>query len=152
MKPKSIIELLSLHEGVRLKVYDDANGNEIKAGDTLVGHPTIGVGRNIAGDGLGITKEESNFLLINDVHRVRKETENWGFFERLNEVRQAVILDMLFNMGLTRFNPGKWPKFFEAIEEENWKEVSVQMLDSSWSRQVKSRSNTLSELMISGKW
>ena len=48
---EKLIDKLVLHEGMRLKVYDDANGNEIRAGDTLVGHPTIGVGRNIAGDG-----------------------------------------------------------------------------------------------------
>ena len=54
-----LIEKLILHEGMKLKVYDDANGKEIRAGDTLVGHPTIGVGRNVAGDGLGITEEEA---------------------------------------------------------------------------------------------
>ena len=55
---EKLIDLISLHEGVKYRVYDDANGKEIKAGDTLVGHPTIGVGRNVASDGPGITKDE----------------------------------------------------------------------------------------------
>ncbi len=35
---EKLIEKLILHEGMRLKVYDDANGNEIRAGDTSVGY------------------------------------------------------------------------------------------------------------------
>ena len=56
-KLDNVTDLISLHEGVKYRVYDDANGKEIKAGDTLVGHPTIGVGRNVAADGPGITRE-----------------------------------------------------------------------------------------------
>ena len=67
---EKLIDLISLHEGVKYRVYDDANGKEIKAGDTLVGHPTIGVGRNIASDGPGITKDEIDYLLSNDIKRV----------------------------------------------------------------------------------
>ena len=78
---EKLIDKLVLHEGMRLKVYDDANGNEIRAGDTLVGHPTIGVGRNIAGDGLGITEEEAKMLLSNDVDRVLKEVDHWTFMK-----------------------------------------------------------------------
>jgi hypothetical protein len=63
-----LIDLISLHEGVKYRVYDDANGKEIKAGDTLVGHPTIGVGRNVASDGLGLTIDEINFILVNDIN------------------------------------------------------------------------------------
>ena len=112
-----LIDLISLHEGVKYRVYDDANGKEIKAGDTLVGHPTIGVGRNVASDGLGLSIEEINFILVNDINRVTGEAKNWVFFNGLSEVRQAVIIDMLFNMGRTRFNPNKWPNFFGAIKE-----------------------------------
>ena len=95
-----LIEKLILHEGMKLKVYDDANGKEIRAGDTLVGHPTIGVGRNVAGDGLGITEEEAKILLSNDVDRVLREVNHWGFMENLNEPRKTVIIDMVFNMAV----------------------------------------------------
>tara|TARA_Y100001972_G_C7568083_1_gene285164 strand:+ start:71 stop:535 length:465 start_codon:yes stop_codon:yes gene_type:complete len=149
---KELNKLISLHEGVRYKVYDDANGKEIKAGDTLVGHPTIGVGRNIAADGLGITKEEVDFLLDNDIQRVKEETNDWNFFNNLSEVRQAVIIDMLFNMGKTRFNPNKWPKFFTYIKNNEWENASQEMLNSSWSNQVKSRANRLSEMMKTNEW
>ncbi len=147
-----LIEKLILHEGMKLKVYDDANGKEIRAGDTLVGHPTIGVGRNVAGDGLGITEEEAKILLSNDVDRVLREVNHWAFMENLNEPRKTVIIDMVFNMGCSRFNEQAWPKFFKAVMTGNYKEASKQMLDSKWAGQVKTRANILAKMMETGKW
>ena len=147
-----LLKMLTLHEGLKLKVYDDANGKELKAGDTLIGHPTIGVGRNIASDGLGINEEEANFLLMGDIARIDREARQWSVYVNLDDIRRSVILDMLFNMGMTRFNPSKWPNMFKAIEEENWDEASNQMLDSKWAKQVKSRADRLSQIMITGDW
>ena len=147
-----LIEKLILHEGIKLKVYDDANGKEIRAGDTLVGHPTIGVGINVAGDGLGITEEEAKILLSNDVDRVLREVNHWVFMENLNEPRKTVIIDMVFNMGVSRFNEQEWPKFFKAVMTGNYKEASKQMLDSKWAGQVKTRANILAKMMETGKW
>lgn len=147
-----LAKMLALHEGMVLKVYDDANGKELKAGDTLIGHPTIGVGRNVASDGLGISEEEAIFILMTDIERIHREANNWDIFNSLDEVRQCVILDMLFNMGMTRFNPNKWPSMFAAIEEENWEEAAKQMLDSNWARQVKTRATRLSQMMETGEW
>ena len=147
-----LLKMLTLHEGLKLKVYDDANGKELKAGDTLIGHPTIGVGRNVASDGLGINEEEANFLLMGDIARIDREAKQWSVYVNLDDIRKSVILDMLFNMGMTRFNPSKWPNMFKAIQEENWDEASNQMLDSKWAKQVKSRADRLSQIMITGDW
>ena len=81
MDKKKLINLISDHEGVILKVYDDATGQELKAGDILIGHPTIGVGRNVAKDGLGISQEEAEFMLMNDIERVEEENELYDDFE-----------------------------------------------------------------------
>ena len=59
----NLLDLIIDHEGMILKVYDDSTGQEVGAGDILVGHPTIGVGRNIAKDGLGISEDEAKSLL-----------------------------------------------------------------------------------------
>ena len=76
MDKQKLINLISDHEGLKLKVYDDATGQELKAGDILIGHPTIGVGRNVAKDGLGISQEEAEFMLMNDIERVEEEIKN----------------------------------------------------------------------------
>ena len=57
-----LIEMLKRHEGVRSKVYMCSAGYE-----------TIGVGRNIADSGLGLSDDEIDYLLNNDIERVRQE-------------------------------------------------------------------------------
>ena len=151
MDKQKLINLISDHEGLKLKVYDDATGQELKAGDILIGHPTIGVGRNVAKDGLGISQEEAEFMLMNDIERVEEEIENFPI-EHLNEVRTAVIIDMAFNMGITRFNPTMWKKTFQAIVDEDWQKAKIEMLDSNWARQTKRRSVKLSQMMLLGNW
>lgn len=148
---QKLINLISDHEGVKLKVYDDYTGKELKAGDVLVGHPTIGIGRNVAKDGLGISQEEAEFMLMNDIERVKEEIKNFPI-EHLNEVRTAIIIDMAFNMGITRFNPTMWKKTFQAIVNEDWQKATTEMLDSIWARQTKRRSARLSQMMLLGKW
>ena len=148
---QKLINLISDHEGVKLKVYDDYTGKELKAGDVLVGHPTIGIGRNVAKDGLGISQEEAEFMLMNDIDRVKEEIKNFPI-EHLNEVRTAIIIDMAFNMGITRFNPTMWKKTFQAIVNEDWQKATTEMLDSNWARQTKRRSAKLSQMMLLGNW
>ena len=148
---QKLINLISDHEGVKLKVYDDYTGKELKAGDVLVGHPTIGIGRNVAKDGLGISQEEAEFMLMNDIERVKEEIKNFPI-EHLNEVRTAIIIDMAFNMGITRFNPTMWKKTFQAIVNEDWQKATTEMLDSNWARQTKRRSAKLSQMMLLGNW
>jgi lysozyme len=147
-----LANMLILHEGMKLNVYDDATGQDLTQGDTAQGHPTIGVGRNIAGDGLGISEEEARFMLLNDLERIENEAKTWPPYANLDGARQAVLLDMLFNMGMTRFNPKKWPKMFLAITEQNWEEAANQMRSSVWARQVKSRSERLAKMMEFGVW
>jgi len=151
MGKQQLIDLIADHEGLILKVYDDATGKEIGAGDVLIGHPTIGVGRNIAKDGLGISQEEAEFMLENDIERVKEEIKNFPI-ENLNEVRTAIIIDMAFNMGISRFNPTRWPNFFRAIANEDYDNAKKEMLDSNWARQTKRRSVRLSEMMQTGEW
>jgi lysozyme len=151
MGKQQLIDLIADHEGLILKVYDDATGKEIGAGDVLIGHPTIGVGRNIAKDGLGISQEEAEFMLENDIERVKEEIKNFPI-ENLNEARTAIIIDMAFNMGISRFNPTRWPNFFRAVANEDYDNAKKEMLDSNWARQTKRRSVRLAEMMRTGEW
>ena len=82
---------LILHEGLELKPY------QCTADKT-----TIGVGRNI--QEIGITEDEARYLLDNDILRVCKELDDTIHWWRdLSDVRQRVLIDMVFNLGITRF-------------------------------------------------
>ena len=62
---EQLINMLKRHEGVRSHVYLCSAGYE-----------TIAVGRNIAESGLGLSEDEIEFLLNNDIKRVREELED----------------------------------------------------------------------------
>ena len=139
MVREKLLDMLMLHEGLELKPY------KCTADKT-----TIGVGRNL--QDVGITEDEAKYLLQNDIDRILKEVEHWSFLEKLNEPRQAVILDMVFNMGVTRFNANTWVKTFAAIQNEEWEKAANEMLDSKWAKQVGQRAIRLSQMMRKGEW
>ena len=60
----------------------------------------------------------------------------------------VIVLNMAYNMGLSRFNPKKWPKFFKAIREHDYEEAAKQMKNSKWYRQVGNRSRRLVDSML----
>ncbi|MEZ8855590.1 glycoside hydrolase family protein [Vibrio atlanticus] len=127
--------LIKKHEGLRLKPYRCS-----------MGKLTIGYGRNLSDN--GITLEEAEQLLQHNIDEVIQQAQTLPFFSALNEVRQAVIVDMVFNMGLPRFQ--KFKKTIALIEQQAWQAAANEMLNSRWARQVGNRSKTLSDMMRYG--
>jgi lysozyme len=128
-----LIDQLKVHEGFRSTAYKDTEG--------LL---TIGIGRLID-EGGGITPEEAEFLLDNDIERCRAVLErNLHFYSKLSETRKIVLLDMYFNLGNRLFGFKKTLKF---IEEGNFAKAAEEMLDSKWAGQVGERAQRLSEMM-----
>lgn len=144
----ALADLLIRHEGRRIFVYDDATGKPLKTGDTIQGIPTVGVGRNLMD--VGISEEESTYLLMNDIERAivasKKLTPD---FESLGVVRQMVLVDMAFNMGPKRLAGFK--KMLAAISRQDFEDAAEEMLDSKWARQVGRRADALAGMMRSGE-
>lgn len=132
---KSIEEQLVLHEGLRLKPYRDT-----------VGKLTIGVGRNL--DDVGITRAEALFLLRNDVEEVRTQLERYPWYTQLDPVRQKVLIDMAFNLGIGGLM--QFRKMLAALEAGDYGKTADEMLDSKWARQVGKRAQRLAEMMRTG--
>lgn len=133
-------------EGLRLQVYDDATGKPLVPGSTLVGHPTIGIGRAL--DTNGITKEEASFLFQGDVLRVTAMAQKFSWFPGLSEPRQAVVICMIFNMGMGEFQ--RFQQMITALAGGDFAEAGSQMLDSVWAKQLPTRSQNLARIMVSG--
>lgn len=129
------IERIKKSEGLRLKPYR-----------CTAGKLTIGYGHNL--DDNGITETEALLILEDDLEKCSTQLERYTWFRNLDEARQGVLIDMCFNMGITRLLQFK--KMIKAIEESNWKEASVQMLDSVWAKQVKTRATNLAKIMKTG--
>ena len=135
-----LIEMLKRHEGVRSHVYLCSAGYE-----------TIGVGRNIAESGLGLTEDEIDFLLINDITRVKQElTDSYFWFPALNDARQDAMVDICFNLGLTRLRG--FVKALEAMSREQFDIAADEFMDSRWSQQVGNRAVEVTEIIRTGDY
>ncbi len=130
-------EMLIRHEGLRLKPYKCTSGKL-----------TIGCGRNL--EDVGITQFEARMLLAEDIDRVYKEAISFGWFKSLSMPRQDVILSMLFNLGLSRFQGFK--NLIQACVDGNFELASKEMLDSKWAIQVGIRATELAEIMRTGRY
>jgi|TARA_Y100000114_G_C11752498_1_gene325111 lysozyme len=136
MNRNLLLQQLQRHEGLRLKPYRDA-----------VGKLTIGYGRNL--DDRGISEDEAGFMLDNDIDQVVAELERLPLYLGLDSVRQTVLANMAFNMGVPTLL--EFRRMLGALAEKDWDRAADEMLDSKWARQVGSRAVELSELMRRGE-
>ena len=137
---KRLIEQLKRHEGVSKWAYEDH-----------LGYITVGVGRCLDPEiGLGLSDKEIDYLLQNDIERCYKELECLSWFPDLDPIRQEALVNMVFNLGLTRFLQFK--KTLAYMAEGRYPEAADEMLDSKWARQVKNRAIELSEMIRTGQY
>jgi len=137
---EKLLEMLKRHEGVESHVYRCSAGYE-----------TIGVGRNISKSGLGLSDDEVDYLLENDIVRVIKELSlEYPWFKNLDDVRKDAIIDIGFNLGATRLRGFK--RALAAMEVADYKTASLEFLDSKWSRDVKGRSTELAYMIEMGEY
>ena len=129
-------QLIKKHEGLKLKPYKCTSGKL-----------TIGYGRNLEDN--GISKAEAEQMLYNDIQNCYAECVKFSFWNNLNEARQAVLIDMCFNLGITRLKQFK--KMFAALGEGNYTLAAREMENSSWHKQVKTRAAELSQIMETGE-
>ena len=152
-----LIKQLVKHEGVVLNVYQDSLGID-----------TIGIGRNLT-RGLSefelqvldktldeiyeedITEKDAYFLLGIDIDTVTNELfKVKPTARRLDAIRQSVLMDMAFNMGVPRLCGFK--KMWIALERRDFDLAATEMLDSRWAEQVKQRAIDLAYSMRHGTY
>ena len=108
------------------------------------GHLTIGYGRNL--DAKGITVQEAEILLLNDIIEAQKNLKLiLPDAELLGENRYRALVNMVFNLGLHGFR--KFKKMLKAIKEGDFDRAAEEMRNSLWHKQVGSRVERLAELM-----
>ncbi|HAW81655.1 MAG TPA: lysozyme, partial [Balneola sp.] len=108
---------------------------------------TIGVGRNL--DDVGITDEEARYLLKNDIARVAGECmAEFTWFSDLTDQRREAIINLVFNMGLSKFKQFK--KTISYIEQGLFELAGTELLDSNYARQVGNRSIRVANMLADG--
>ena len=127
----------------------DHEGLEFKPYQCTADKLTIGVGRNI--EDRGITEDEARYLLKNDIKIVEDELlEKKPVVAGLDAVRQRVLVDMGFNLGIPTLL--KFQNMWAAIEEEDFETAADEAMDSRWAKQVGRRAERLCQAMATGEW
>ena len=135
---ETLKEMLIRHEDERFYPYTDS-----------VGKLTIGVGHNL--DAKGISKTVSRLMLKEDIDDAIEDTLKWipeNVYYTITEARRMVIINMMFQMGLTRMKGFK--KMRAALLNWDYMEAARQMEDSKWYRQVPRRASELVQIMRDG--
>ena len=130
-------KLLVLHESCKLFPYTDTTGNL-----------TIGIGRNLTTR--GISTNEAYEMLDDDIaYFTDKLQNNTEFFNTLDDIRQAAIVDMCFNLGINGFLEFK--EMLSALESRDYNKAATEMLNSKWAHQVGERATCLATIIQTGK-
>ena len=136
-----LLEMLKRHEGVEHHIYRCS-----------AGFWTIGAGRNVDPQGgLGLSDDEVDYLLQNDIERVIKElSSEYPWFNSLDDVRKDAMIDISFNLGATRLRGFK--RALAAMEVADYTTAAKEFLDSKWSQDVKGRATELCYMIETGNY
>jgi lysozyme len=127
---------LRLDEGVRRFPYTDT-----------VGKLTVGVGRNLSDRGL--SDDEIDYLLQNDITLVIDDLNRaLPWWVELSPVRQRVLANMAFNLGLSRLKG--FTRMLSAMRRKDFAAAAQEMRSSKWAEQVGARAERLARLMEAG--
>lgn len=129
---------------------EDVEGSVTHAYEDSEGWLTIGIGRLIdKRKGGKLSHDEIMYLLKNDIQKRRDYLKKFAWFAQIDEVRQAVVISMVFQTGGLE----AWPKFCNAMAMRDYHEAAKQMLDSKVAKeQAPERWKRQANMMISGEW
>ena len=127
---------LMIEEGFRAHAYYDT---------AVPPRLTIGFGRNIdrEGGGLGISEDEAELMLRNDIDRSVQECGNWYWVDRQPDRVKRVLIELCFQLGypaLSGFN-----RMLSALSADNYETAAAELLDSKFAVQVPHRAKRLSD-------
>lgn len=113
-----------------------------------VGKLTVGIGRNLTDRGL--SDDEIDYLLQNDIALVLDEMARaFPWAKRMEPVRQRVLANMIFNMGLPVLRG--FVQTLAAMQRGDYEAAATAMRRSKWARQVGARAERLARMMETGE-
>ena len=134
MQNEDIMNAIKSEEGLRLDVYDDGFGNL-----------TIGYGHALhRGSTIPIEAAEVIFD-----HDFALAVDGYNSLDLdLDSVRRSVVIDMIFNMGISRVK--KFEHFLFAMKYGDWVRAANELMDSRYAKQVPARAKRNRDKILYG--
>lgn len=132
---KNLLEDLKVDEGFRARPYK-----------CTAGKLTIGYGRNL--EGVGVSRDEAEDMLANDVQGAIDNARTFYWFEGLSEGRKRAVVNMIFNLGFAGFC--KFKNMIAALERGDYDTAAREACRSQWADQVGERAVRISCLIKNG--
>lgn len=136
-------EDLKLDEGCKLKAYPDplSGGYPFTIG---WGHAGLGIGPDTVW-----TQAQADLALKRRIMDLMDKLPRlYPWYYSLNTPRQAVLVEMAYQMGLDGLD--RFHKALEAMEAHNWRVAHDEMLMSDWAKQTPKRAQRLAVQMLTG--
>ena len=136
----SLEERLMEHEGFIPKIYKDTRGLA-----------TIGYGHLVTKqdpfiEDVEYPEEELYDLFLKDLQKAKNGAEEIvGHIKELHPTAKEIITEMVYQLGVTGVR-----RFFKTLlhlENRDYKNASLEMLDSVWRKQTPKRCEKLSKMM-----
>jgi len=127
-------------------VYDDATGKPLKKGDTIIGNPTAGYGRELSMTGFSDSEVVS--LLDDDCIEFTEEcADHYSWFAGLPEQAQLVVASVAFNMGIPHFDG--FHDTLMALSGHQFSKAADCLLDSDAARELAPRYQHYAQILRS---
>lgn len=129
------MQMTKTNEGFSYRIYLDT-----------MGVPTVGYGTALY-LGKQFTKEVLEQMFEFDYLNAELEYEKLEL--NLDPVRRAVVVDMIYNMGLEKVL--KFRRMLAALKVHDWVAAERELKDSKYYQQVKGRSERNAKMILTGE-
>ena len=121
---EKLIDRIVEHEGIKRFAYTDT-----------LGSVSVGIGRCLdAKKGKGLSVDECFYLLSNDIKELKPELEKYSWYNKQNETRKGVLIEMAFNLGVNGLLNFK--KMIACVDNGNYEGAVKEMSNSKWATQI----------------
>lgn len=134
---EQLTQQIAIHEGFSSSLYKDS-----------LGFYTIGYGFCVSD---GIDQELAQLILNYQIQQATNELMNQPFYIGLDSVRQGVLIEFVFNIGLDGLLSFK--NMIQSIMNKDWITAVADARNSKWANQVgEIRVNDMCSRLLTGQY
>ena len=141
----TIMSFVEQNEGRKNVPYQDTKGLWTVGVGHLLGKTLPPAYKNPDGTPRTLDDQEVQGLFEADYAKHKAEAAQLPMFSELDAIGQQALIDLTFNMGPTKFNERKWPKFFTALTNKDLETAAKELEHYKQLNEVASRAPNVND-------